>query len=160
MKKKLRRKVVVLDNIRSVFNVGSIFRTADALGVDTIYLCGVTPAPLDRFGRARKDLVKVALGAEKNVRWEYAKSALAVLKKIKKEGFRIVAIEQSAGSVDVQKVRAKASVALVLGNEVTGIGANILKHADIVAEIPMRGQKESLNVGVAFGIAGYAIFNS
>ena len=79
------KKVVILDNIRSVFNVGSIFRTADALGVDVIYLCGVTPTPKDRFGRERKDLAKVALGAEKNIAWEYVENTIDVLKKLKKQ---------------------------------------------------------------------------
>ena len=154
------QKAIILDNIRSVFNVGSIFRTADALGVDKLFLCGTTPTPIDRFGRVRNDLAKVALGAEKNVAWEYVKNTTTVLKKLKKEKFQIIAIEQDKRSVNIKKVKAKNSVALVLGNEVDGIDKKILKLADAIAEIPMHGKKESLNVGVAFGIAGYAIFNS
>ena len=154
------KKVIILDDIRSVFNVGSVFRTADALGVEKIFLCGTTPAPLDRFGRVRNDLAKVALGAEKNIAWEYAKNTITILKKLKKEKFQIIAIEQDKRSIDIQKVKAKNSVALVLGNEVDGIDKKILKCADVIAEIPMRGKKESLNVGVAFGIAGYVIFHS
>ncbi len=154
------QKTVILDNIRSVYNVGSIFRTADALGVDTLYLCGTTPAPLDRFHRARKDLAKVALGAEKNITWEYAKNTLAILKKLKKEGFEIIAVEQDGKSVDFRKVKAKNKTAIILGNEVNGISKKILQCADTIAEMPMAGKKESLNVSVAFGIAGYAIFNS
>ena len=154
------QKAIILDNIRSVFNVGSIFRTADALGVDKLLLCGTTPTPIDRFGRVRNDLAKVALGAEKNVAWEYVKNTTTVLKKLKKEKFQIIAIEQDKRSVNIKKVKAKNSVALVLGNEVDGIDKKILKCADVIAEIPMRGKKESLNVGVAFGIAGYVIFHS
>ncbi len=159
MKKKIKKqKVVILDNIRSVYNVGSIFRTADALSVDKIYLCGTTPAPIDRFGRTRQDLAKVALGAEKNIEWEYSLSASSVLKKLKKEKFQIIAIEQDKKSVDFKKVRPKYPTVLLLGNEVSGISKNILKFADLIAEIPMAGKKESLNVSVAFGIAGYRIF--
>ena len=154
------KKVIILDDIRSVFNVGSIFRTADALGVDGLFLCGTTPTPLDRFGRVRNDLAKVALGAEKNIVWKYAKNITTVLKMLKKEKFQIIAIEQDRRSVDIQKVKAKNSVALVLGNEVDGIDKKVLKCADVIAEIPMHGKKESLNVGVAFGIAGYVIFHS
>ena len=155
-----KQKIVVLDNVRSIHNVGSIFRTADALGVNTIYLCGVTPTPVDRFGRPRNDLAKVALGAEKNILWKYAKSTLAVVKKLKKAGFRIIALEQDMRSVDFKKVKASSKTALVLGTEVTGLDRKILALADAIAEIPMAGKKESLNVSVAFGIAGYAIFGS
>lgn len=155
----MKQKIIVLDNIRSVYNVGSIFRTADALGVDKIYLCGTTPAPIDRFGRARKDLAKVALGAEKNIEWEYFASTESVLEKIKKEKFKIIAIEQDKKSVDFRKIKAKNKTALVLGNEVSGISKKVLKLADIIAEIPMFGKKESLNVSVSFGIAGFHIFH-
>jgi len=152
-------KVVVLDNIRSVYNVGSIFRTSDALGIDTIYLCGVTPTPIDRFGRTRKDLAKVALGAERDIEWKYVKDALIIVKKLKKEGFQIIAIEQDRRSVDPKKIKVKYPVALVMGNEVDGVDKKIIKCADVIAEIPMSGKKESLNVSVAFGIAGYGILN-
>ncbi len=154
-----KQKVVVLDNIRSVFNVGSIFRTADALGINTIYLCGTTPCPKDRFGRDRNDLAKVALGAEKNLAWEYAENTLGVVKKLKKQGFQIIAVEQDRKSLDFRKVKAKNSAALVLGNEVEGINTKILAHADAIAEIPMMGKKESLNVSVSFGVIGYQIFS-
>jgi len=156
---KKAEKVVVLDNIRSVYNVGSIFRTSDALGIDTLYLCGVTPTPLDRFGRVRKDLAKVALGAEKDIAWEYMKNTSTILKKLKKDGFTIIVIEQDKRSVDLKKVKAKYPIALVMGNEVSGVDKKIMKLADFIAEIPMVGKKESLNVSVAFGIAGYGILN-
>ncbi|MFA6227415.1 MAG: TrmH family RNA methyltransferase [Candidatus Paceibacterota bacterium] len=151
------KKVVVLDNIRSVYNVGSIFRTSDALGVDKIYLCGCTPTPKDRFGRERKDLAKVALGAERNIEWEYAKDTAELLKKLKKEKYQIVAVEQAENSVNYKKVKTGKTVALVMGEEVNGMSKKVLKLADVIAEIPMQGKKESLNVSVAFGIAGYEI---
>ncbi len=151
-------KAVVLDNIRSVYNVGSIFRTADALGVGKLYLCGTTPAPTDRFGRKRKDLAKVALGAEDYVEWEYCKDTAEALKKLKKNGFRIIAVEQDKKSVDIENIKMEKNTALVLGNEVGGISEEILGLCDIIAEIPMLGKKESLNVSVSFGISAYIIF--
>jgi tRNA G18 (ribose-2'-O)-methylase SpoU len=153
------KKVVVLDNIRSVFNVGSIFRTADALGVDMIYLCGTTPTPTDRFGRARADLAKVALGAEKDIVWEYAEKTTDIVKRLKKEKYQIIAIEQDKKSVDIKKAKIKSSAALILGNEVEGIDTKVLKLADTIVEIPMKGNKESLNVSVSFGIVGYQLFS-
>jgi 23S rRNA (guanosine2251-2'-O)-methyltransferase len=143
---------VLLHNIRSVYNVGSIFRTSDALGINKIYLSGYTPTPIDKFSRARKDLSKVALGAEKNISWEYIKEPKTIITKLKKEKFQIVGIEQSEKSVDYKKVKIKPRVLFVVGNEVNGIEKGILKSCDVVAEIPMKGEKESLNVSVAFGV--------
>ncbi len=157
MKDTKKKKVVILDNIRSVYNVGSIFRTSDALGIDKIYLCGVTPTPTDRFGRTRKDLAKVALGAEKDIAWEYFSDTKEIIKKLKKEGFQIIAVEQDKKSVDFKKVKPKYPVAIVMGNEVGGIDKKILTLCDVIAEIPMMGNKESLNVSVSFGIIGYQI---
>jgi tRNA G18 (ribose-2'-O)-methylase SpoU len=150
-------KVVVLDNIRSVYNVGSIFRTSDALGVNKIYLCGCTPTPIDRFGRARKDLAKVALGAEKDISWEYCSDTKTIIKKLKKEGFQIIAVEQDKKSIAYDEVKVKYPVAIVMGTEVTGIDKKTLSLCDMIAEIPMLGNKESLNVSVSFGIVGYRI---
>ena len=152
------QKVVILDNVRSVYNVGSIFRTSDALGIDKIFLCGCTPTPIDRFGRARKDLAKVALGAEKDIKWEYFFDTKEIIKKLKKEGFQIIAVEQNKKSIDFKKVRPKYPTAMIMGNEVGGIDKKILTLCDVIAEIPMKGKKESLNVSVSFGIAGYEIF--
>lgn len=152
------KKVVILDNIRSVYNVGSIFRTSDALGIDKIFLCGCTPTPTDRFGRARYDLAKVALGAEKDIEWKYCKDTKQIIKKLKKEQFKIIAVEQDKKSVDFKKVKIKTSLAVVMGNEVSGIDKKTLSLCDVIAEIPMKGNKESLNVSVSFGIAGYQIF--
>lgn len=149
---KNREFYLILENIRSVHNVGSIFRTADAVGVSKICLCGVTPTPLDRFGRPRNDLAKVALGAEKTVPWEYAKNASALISNLKKSGFSTLTLEQSPHSVDYKKVKLKSKTVLVVGNEVTGVSRSLLKKADVICEIPMRGEKESLNVSVATGI--------
>ena len=154
------KKVVILDNIRSIHNVGSIFRTSDALGVDKIYLCGCTPTPKDRFGRERQDLAKVALGAEKDIDWEYIKETKEIVKTLKKEKYQIIAVEQSKNSVDYKNVKIKYPTALIMGNEVGGIEKEILKLVDFIAEIPMSGKKESLNVSVSFGIAGYQLFGN
>ena len=156
-----RNIIVILDNIRSTFNVGSIFRTADALGVGEIILGGTTPAPIDRFGRERKDIAKVSLGAEKSVPWKYEKDVLTTVKKLKKEGYKIIAIEQAEKSLDYKKVKLSKNekTAFVLGAEVEGVSPDILKLADVVAEIPMLGIKESLNVSVSFGVALFRILN-
>jgi len=151
--------IAVLDNIRSVHNVGSIFRTSDALGINKIFLCGCTPTPKDRFGRERKDLAKVALGAEKSIEWEYFKTTEEAIKKLKKEKFQIIALEQSENSIDYKKVKAKNKIAIILGEEVHGLNKKVLDLADVVMEIPMRGIKESLNVSVSFGVAAFRIFN-
>ncbi len=156
---KINDTIVILYNIRSVYNVGAIFRTADAAGISKIYLVGYTPAPLDRFGRARKDLAKSALGAETTVPWESVKTIAPLLAKLKKNGYEIVALEQDENSIDYKKYKAKKKTALILGEEVRGIPKNILKECDVVIEIPMHGQKESLNVSVATGIALFRILN-
>lgn len=144
--------ILILHNIRSVENVGSMFRTADAAGINKIYLTGYTPAPLDRFGRKRKDLAKSALGAEEFVKWEQKKNINSLLKKLKEEEFYILAIEQDQNSVDYREVKLKGKNVFIMGAEVEGIPKNILRKSDVIAEIPMRGKKESLNVSVAFGV--------
>lgn len=151
--------VVVLDNIRSTHNVGSIFRTGDAAGVSKIYLVGTTPTPVDRFNRPRKDVAKTALGAEKTVAWEYVKTIGSLLKNLKKEGFYIVAVEQAENSIDYKKVKTGDKIAIIMGNEVDGVDKKVLDQCDCVAEIPMKGGKESLNVSVATGIALFRILN-
>ena len=145
--------VLILPDIRSVENVGAIFRTSDALGIDKIYLVGYTPAPLDRFGRKRNDLAKSALGAEEFISWEQKKSLMALITKLKKAGFLIIAVEQDKKSIDYKKVKLGKRNAFIVGTEVTGLPKNILTKCDIIAEIPMRGKKESLNVSVATGVA-------
>ncbi|PIR89039.1 MAG: RNA methyltransferase [Candidatus Harrisonbacteria bacterium CG10_big_fil_rev_8_21_14_0_10_40_38] len=144
--------VVVLVNIRSAWNVGSIFRSSDAAGIDKIFLCGITPEPIDRFGNPRKDIAKVALGAEKTVSWEKSSRVVKTIDKLKKDGYTIIAIEQNKNSCPYDKIKPKNKTAIVLGNEVKGLPLAVLKRADKIGEIPMRGKKESLNVSVAFGI--------
>lgn len=154
---KAREFLVVCDNIRSLENVGSIFRTSDALGVAKIYLCGITGTPDSLHGNK---ISKTALGAEKNIPWEYYKQTGRLLEKLKKEGVYIVALEQSKHSVDIRKFKQRFPLALVVGNEVDGVSKTVLQKADTVVEIPMAGKKESLNVSVAFGVAGYQISNT
>ena len=153
--------VVILHNIRSLHNVGSIFRTADAVGVEKLYLCGITPSPLDRFGVVRSDVAKVALGAEKTVAWEQVSTTARCIAMLRKQGFTIVALEQSPDSVPYYNLSTKTynphKVALVLGAEVEGIPPAILKNCDTIIEIPMRGKKESVNVSVAFGVAAFRL---
>lgn len=157
--------VVILNNIRSNENVGSIFRTSDAAGVSKIILCGYTPAPLDRFGRENKGLTKSSLGAEKWVEWEKAENLSSIIERLKIEGFKTVGIEQSKNSVDYRELKnskllvSSPHLALVFGNEVEGLSAEDLSLCDLVAEIPMKGRKESLNVAVAVGIILYRILN-
>lgn len=143
---------IILHNIRSAQNVGAIFRTADAVGVEKIYLTGYTPAPVDRFGRVDSKIAKTALGAEKSVPWESCKSVGALIKRLKKNSVCIVAGEQSSNAVSCTRWKPKFPLAIILGNEVLGVSPAILRVCDEVVEIPMRGKKESLNVSVAAGI--------
>ncbi|OGD68073.1 hypothetical protein A2996_02505 [Candidatus Campbellbacteria bacterium RIFCSPLOWO2_01_FULL_34_15] len=159
LKKEKKKVFVILDNIRSVHNVGAIFRTADACGVSKIFLVGYTPQPLDRFGRMRKDLSKSALGAEKNIEWEYYKEITELVDVLKKNGVEVVAIEQNKKSIDYKKFGLKKDTAFILGNEVDGVSKNILESVDKIIEIPMVGKKESLNVSVSAGIVLFRILN-
>ncbi len=142
---------VICDNIRSLYNVGSVFRTSDALGVRKIFLCGITGTP------EQSGLKKVSLGAENSIEWEYYKQTWRLVDKLKKEGIKIISLELSAKSINIKNLRPKFPCAIVLGNEVTGISEAILKRSDYIVKIPMRGIKESLNVSVAFGIAAHNI---
>lgn len=159
--------LVILHNVRSLYNVGSIFRTADAVGVSKIYLCGFTPAPVDAFGRPRTQLTKVSLGAEKYVEWDGStRSPQAIVKlinKLKKDGYKIFVIEQSKKSTPYYKLPKSyilnSKFCLILGNEIKGLPPSILKRADKILEIPMKGKKESLNVSVAFGIIAFNLIN-
>ena len=134
--------VLVLHNIRSLHNVGSIFRTADAAGIEKIYLCGITPAPLDRFGNIRPEIAKVALGAEKTVLWEKVFRVARMIDILKKDDYRIFAVEQSQKAIPYDAVKIKKrglKIALILGNEVKGLPSSILNRADTILEIPMSG---------------------
>ena len=148
---------LILHNIRSSENVGSLFRTADAAGVSRVVLSGYTPGPLDRFGRANAKLAKAALGAEKCVAYEQVEDLHACIKKLKEAGVAVLALEQDPRSVPYDTDTPKTPVALIVGNEVEGVAKDVLDLADAILEIPMRGKKESLNVAVAGGIALYQL---
>lgn len=138
---------VILDNIRSLENVGSIFRTADGVGVQKLWLCGITGYP------PQGGIAKTALGAEQNVAWEYHRNGGDIVRRLKRNGFQVVVLEQAEGSLSVEQFWPTSPVCLVIGNEVDGVNDDIIELADAVVEIEMRGVKNSLNVAVAFGIA-------
>ena len=143
---------LILPNIRSCHNVGAMFRTADACGVDMLYLVGYTPTP------PRKEIEKVALGAEAWIPWKQVQHLVPLLKRLKKQGVYIVALEKTEISTPIHDVLVLESpVALIVGNEVDGIPAQALALADIVVHIPMLGKKESLNVSIAAGIGMYEV---
>ncbi|MBC7766999.1 TrmH family RNA methyltransferase [Arenimonas sp.] len=158
---------ILLPDIRSAYNVGSIFRSADCFGTEKIYLSGTTPTPLDRFGRsnsgAQKEISKTALGAEKDIPWEYVLDVNLFLKKMKKEKFSIVCIEQDKKSITLDnfiKIKNQEKInnlLVIFGNEVEGVKKTILKKADYIVEIPMKGKKESLNVSVCAGLIMYVL---
>lgn len=153
--------ILVLHDIRSAHNVGSMFRTADGAGVDRIVLSGYTPVPPKKdalyITDADKALRKTALGAEESVPWKKVSSLTRLMSQLKKEGYTIVALEQHQGSIDYRAYFPENKVALVVGNEVEGVSERVIKKCDIILEIPMRGKKNSLNVSVATGIALYQI---
>lgn len=145
-------KVVILENIRSLHNVGAIFRTADGAGWDKVYLTGYTGCPPDRR------IEKVSLGAEEFLPWEHVNSAIALCEKLKTEGYDVIALEQSEMSENIfEATNFGEKVALFLGNEVDGVSEEILAMCSRHLEIPMYGQKKSLNVSVAAGIALFAV---
>ncbi|QNL21744.1 RNA methyltransferase [Hyphobacterium sp. CCMP332] len=140
--------IVVLDNIRSMNNVGSVFRTSDAFRVEKILLCGITAKPPHR------DINKTALGADKSVDWEYHESILEAIKALKKDNFKIIGIEQTNESVDLNSftIDNKKKYALVFGNEAFGLSDEILPELDLSLEIPQFGTKHSLNISVCAGV--------
>lgn len=154
------KKSVWLHNIRSVHNVGSIFRTADAAGIDHIYLSGYTPLPIDRFGRARSDMNKISLGAEKTVSWSQLTNIPDDVIELKNNGAELVYVEQDKKSIPLGGFKSEnnTEIVLAMGEETKGFTDELLQYADTIIEIPMRGKKESLNVSVAFGIAAYGVF--
>lgn len=143
----------VLNNIRSLYNVGSIFRTADGVGVEKIWLCGVTGIP------PSNKISKTALGAEKSVPWEFSKDVVSCVRHLKEGGYKIVLLEQTLNSLPYQEFIPSAPIALVLGNEVEGVSEELLSLCDAALEIDMAGLKISLNVTVAFGIVAYHFRN-
>jgi len=149
---------VICDNVRSLENIGSIFRTADVFGIDKIYLTGICGQP------PHPKISKTALGAEKWILWEHYWQIWRIIEKLKKEKVNIIALEkipftaaQVKKSIDINKFKPKFPLALVIGNEVKGVSKSVLKKADQIIHIPMQGKKESLNVAVAFGVAAYVI---
>ncbi|BDQ02607.1 RNA methyltransferase [Ignavibacterium sp.] len=141
---------VILNSIRSNYNVGSIFRTSDGAMIEKLYLCGYTPHP------PKKEILKTALGATESVKWEYINDPLTIIKKLKNKGIKICALELTENSRPYYEIsKNDFPLALVVGNEITGVSQEILDHCDFSIEIPQYGIKQSLNVAVAYGIAVY-----
>ena len=146
--------IVILDNIRSTYNVGSVFRTADAFRLEKIYLCGITSIP------PHPEIHKTALGAEESVYWEYSTSTLEVVDKLKQQGYRVYAVEQAQGSTMLNNFNpSDDKLAIVMGNEVKGVQQEVINHSDGCLEIPQYGTKHSLNVSVTTGIVIWDLFN-
>lgn len=144
--------MVLLDNIRSAWNVGSIFRSADGFGFVHAYLCGITPTP------ETEAVIKTSLGAEDSVPWSYHKDAVRLVKGLKKEGYAIYALEEDNRSVSIQDASISTKpMLLIIGNEVTGVDPELLDLCDRIYYIPMRGQKKSFNAAIAFSIAAYTL---
>lgn len=140
--------ILVLDNIRSLNNIGSVFRTADAFLIEKIYLCGITATP------PHKDIRKTALGATDSVAWEYREDTLQLVDELKKKGYRVLAVEQAENAKMLHQftVAEKVKYALVFGNEVKGVSQEVVSASDQVLEIPQYGTKHSLNIAVSVGI--------
>lgn len=145
---------VICDNIRSLENIGSIFRTSDALGVSKIFLCGISGRP------PHHKISKTALGAEETIPFEYYKQISRLIDRLHKDKIQVVALEQDKRAIPFTRFKPKFPVALILGNEVKGVSKTILKKTDKIIFLPMLGKKESLNVSVAFGVAGYEIIKN
>lgn len=158
-----RELFLILHNIRSAYNVGSIFRTADSVGVKKIYLTGYTPCPFVYKNKAlhqtkaEKMLAKTALGAQVYVEWEKHDDIFELIRQLKEKGVSVVALEQNENSQDYREFSPNFPVALIAGNEPSGIEDEVLNECDQVVEIPMRGKKKSLNVSVAVGVAAYEL---
>lgn len=147
--------IIVLDNIRSLNNIGSVFRTSDAFLVEKIYLCGITAKP------PHKDIHKTALGSTETVAWEYVEDTLELVEKLKAENIKICAIEQAenATMLDTFKPEPNTTYALVFGNEVKGVSQNVVSASDVVIEIPQYGTKHSLNISVSAGVVIWDVFS-
>lgn len=151
-----QRVVVVLDNIRSLYNTGSILRTADASGVERVVLCGITPRP-DQGSRQRRAIAKTALGAEESVAWEYEPDAAAALDRLARDGYQIAAVEPAPDAVNLFEWNPTRPVCLVFGHERDGVSPGLAPHVETVVRIPMLGHKRSLNVATAAGIILYEL---
>ena len=148
-------KYIILENIRSAYNVGAIFRTADGAGVSKIYLIGYTPSPIDRFGRVQPEILKTSLGASAEIEWEPVSSSKELIIRLQSAGCDVVAVEQDPRSITIVDFVAPAHVAYIMGNEVVGVESDTLQLCDTIIYLPMLGHKESLNVSVAAGIVMY-----
>lgn len=146
--------VLVLDNVRSMNNIGSAFRTADAFAVEKIYLCGITARPPHR------EINKTALGATESVEWEYVENTTELVKRLSEEGYQVAAIEQAEGSTKLQEFQPEEGhkYALVFGNEVFGVEQDVVSYSDFCLEIPQYGTKHSLNISVSIGIVVWDVF--
>lgn len=148
-RKKRNEMYALLDNVRSLYNVGAIFRTSDAVLLKKLFLCGITGCP------PRKEIGKTALGAEELVPWEYADDAVLMIKKLKSKGIKIVAVELAKGSKPYNKVKFDFPVCFVFGHEVAGISDEVMSLVDQAIELPMLGRANSLNVATCYGIIVY-----
>jgi len=153
-------KIVILDNVRSALNIGAIFRTSSGIGVDKIYICGISPTPFDKRGLKRKDFIKTALGSEDEIEWEYKENILELIQELKEKNFEIIGLEQNQKSVDYKNLKINnENIAVVVGSETDGIQEDVLNLCDQITEIPMLGLKESLNVTIAYAILAYRIWD-
>lgn len=152
----MQRVVVLLDNIRSLYNTGSILRTADASGVERVVLCGITPRP-DQGSRQRRAIAKTALGAEDTVPWSYEADTMKALEKLAADGYHVVAVETAPGAVSLFEWTPRWPVCLVFGHEVEGVSPGLAPGVDAVIRIPMLGHKRSLNVATAAGVVLYEL---
>jgi len=148
--------ICILDNIRSQHNIGSIFRTADAFRIQELYLCGITATPPNR------EINKSALGATESVKWQYFADTCEAVNQLKKAGYKIIAVEQAVGSINLEDFvpATSANIALVFGNEVTGVSDNVMEMVDACIEIPQFGTKHSFNVSVTAAIVLYQFYSS
>jgi len=147
--------IVILDNVRSLNNIGSVFRSADAFLIQKIYLCGITAKP------PHKDIQKTALGATETVTWEYVKDTISLVEKLKSDGIKVYSIEQAEGTVMLNDFTPEANqtTAVVFGNEVKGVQQKVVSESDGVIEIPQLGSKHSLNISVSTGVVLWDLFS-
>src|SRR5690554_2567384 len=147
--------IIVLDNIRSLNNIGSVFRISDAFLVEKIYLCGITATP------PHKDIHKTALGSTETVEWEYVENTLDLVEKLKNDSIKIISIEQAENATMLNDFipQPQTKYALVFGNEVKGVAQNIVSNSDVVVEIPQFGTKHSLNISVSAGVVIWDLFS-
>ena len=144
--------IMVLDNIRSLSNVGAVFRSADAFRISAVFLCGITACPPHR------EIHKTALGADETVHWRYFETTEAACKELKAMGYKIFAVEQVDNSIPLQHFKAEPRSAFIMGNEVDGVSDDVLPYCDAAVEIPQEGTKHSLNVSVCSGIIIWSVF--